>query len=151
MRKFLLVLSAATLTFGVLSGADAATAKPTITKLIVKANGANEMPISGAKAGSATGTFILNSTKNTFCFTNMKIQGIPNVFGAHIHLGAFGIDGSIFISFDITKFGKAGQFCTKADHLLLLDIAKYPSDYYFNVHTKAFPSGAVRGQLKKST
>ena len=120
-----------------------------IVKLMVVAAGANERPNVGAIPGSASGTFTLNTAKNTFCFLNMKTKGLKGVFGAHIHLGATGIDGSIFISFDISKFNKSGQFCQKVDHLVLLDIAKYPSDYYFNVHTKTFPAGAVRGQLKK--
>ena len=146
MKRSTLIVLVAALGVGVTPVAQASSS---IVKLTVVAVGANEKPNVGAKTGSASGTFTLNTAKSTFCFSNMKTKGLKGVFGAHIHLGATGIDGSIFISFNVSKFNKIGQSCLKVDRLVLLDIAKYPSDYYFNVHTSAFPAGAVRGQLKK--
>jgi hypothetical protein len=148
MKKIILAIVVIVLTIGV---APAAQASTSITKLVVFANGANETPNKGIATGSASGAFALNTTKDTICFSNMKTKGLANVFGAHIHLGAWRIDGSIFITFDFTKFNKSVQTCTKVSHTVLVDIAKHPADYYFNVHTKDFPGGAVRGQLKKST
>lgn len=148
MKKIILTLAATVLAIGVLPLAQASTS---ITKLVVSANGANEKPNNGAKTGSASGTFTLNITKNTICFTNMKTKGLVHVIGAHIHLGASGIHGSIFITFDISNFNRVRQTCMKVAHPVLVDVAKHPGDYYFNVHTKDFPGGAVRGQLKKSS
>ena len=79
----------------------------------------------------------------------MKTKGLTNVVGAHIHLGAWGTEGSIFVTFDVTKFNKARQSCSAVKHTVLVDIARHPRDYYFNVHTRDIPSGAVRGQLRK--
>ena len=148
MKKIILAVVVTVLAIG---GAPVAQANTSITKLVVSANGANEAPNKGIATGTASGAFALNTTKNTICFSNMKTKGLANVFGAHIHLGAWRIDGSIFITFEFTKFNKSVQTCTKVSHTVLVDIAKHPADYYFNVHTKDFPGGAVRGQLKKST
>ena len=32
---------------------------------------------------------------------------------------------------------------------LAQDLAANPADYYFNIHTTAFPGGAIRGQLAR--
>ena len=146
MKRFILIVSVVALTFGAVPIAQAGTP---ITKLTVVANGANERPNLGSKTGTAAGSFIINIVKNTFCYSNVRTRGLNNIIGTHVHLGASGIDGSIFIWIDISKLNKPGLSCVKVGHLVLLDIAKYPSDYYFNVHTKTFPGGAVRGQLKK--
>ena len=147
MKKLIFTVAVTLLAAGVPFPAQAIT---TITKLVVKANGANETPNAGAKTGSASGTFTVNTTNNTLCFTNMKTRGLANVSGAHIHLGAWGIHGSVFVTFNISNFNKVQKSCVKVGHRVLVDIAKKPGDYYFNVHTKDFPSGAVRGQLRKS-
>ncbi len=146
MKKLILIVSVAAMTFG---ATPFALAGNPITKLTVTANGANERPNLGSKTGTSAGSFIINTVKNTFCYSNVRTKGLKNVIGAHVHLGASGIDGSIFVWIDINKINKPGLACVKVDHLVLLDIAKYPSDYYFNVHTKTFPGGAVRGQLKR--
>lgn len=148
MRRTCVLFLITVLTLGI---APIASASPAVTKLVVSANGANESPNQGDKRGKASGTFVLNTTKNTICFSNMKVKGLSKVTGAHIHLGASGIDGSIFASFNVSRFNKSGSVCLKVDHLVLIDMAKYPSDYYFNVHTQKFPLGAVRGQLKNSS
>lgn len=145
MRRTCVVFLLTITTLGI---APVASASPAVTKLAVSANGANESPNHGDNKGTASGTFVLNTAKNTICFLNMKEKGLSRITGAHIHLGASGIDGSIFANFDISKFNKNESICLNVDPLVLLDIVKYPSDYYFNVHTKKFPSGAVRGQLK---
>lgn len=149
MKRIFLGFLIASLTAGLSMGFPPAFADSSVTKLSVVANGANETPNKGSTTGSASGVFVIDTVKSTICFLKMKSKGLSHVIGAHIHLGATGIDGSIFVSYDIAKFNQKGTTCLKADHLVLLDIAKYPTDYYFNVHTNDFPGGAVRGQLKK--
>ncbi len=81
----------------------------------------------------------------------MKIAKLTNVIGTHVHLGSLGFEGSIFVNFDYLNFKKLKQTCVKIVANVLAEIIKHPSDYYFNVHTKDFPRGAVRGQLRISS
>lgn len=144
IKKIIILLTAVTLTIGLAPGAQA----KEITKLAVTAIGANHMDGTGAMNGSATGTFIVNSKKSTLC-ANIKTKDLTDVKAAHIHKGAWGVDGPPFITFDILKFNSASQNCVKVDKALLSAISKSPSMYYFNVHTKDYFAGAVRGQLGK--
>ena len=144
IKKVIIVLTAVALTIGLAPGAQA----KAITKLSFFAKGASEVGGTGATSGSAKGTFMLNSKKATIC-TSIKTEGLIDVAAAHIHKGAMGVDGPPFITFDTMKFDSASQDCVKVDKALLSDIEKNPSMYYFNVHTKAYFSGAVRGQLGK--
>ena len=144
MKKILVAVVATALTLGIAPFAQASSSS--VTKLVVKATGTNEPMNKGAKKGSSSGTFILNETKNTLC-SNVKTSGLTGVVASHIHKGAQGVDGGVAVTFNVSKFNKMGETCVKVAHALLADIAMNPTVYYFNVHTKTVPSGAVRGQL----
>lgn len=144
MKKIVIAVIATALTLGITPFAQASSTS--VTKLVVKATGTNESMNKGAKTGSSSGTFILNESKNTLC-SNVKTSGLTGVVASHIHKGAQGVDGGVVVPFNVSKFNKSGQTCVKVAHALLADIAMNPNMYYFNVHTKTVPSGAVRGQL----
>jgi len=77
-------------------------------------------------------------------FTGLKNVGTP--VAAHIHKGKKGVNGVIVIDFSTPKYKSKG--CVKAaSSALAKDLAKNPKNYYANIHTKAFPGGAVRAQL----
>lgn len=40
-----------------------------------------------------------------------------------------------------------GDDCASVSRELALALLRSPADYYVNVHTAAFPAGALRGQL----
>jgi Cu/Zn superoxide dismutase len=146
MKKIVIAVVATALTLGIAPLAQASSTS--VTKLVVKATGVNESANTGATKGSSAGIFILNTAKNTICST-VKTSRLAGVTGAHIHKGAKGVDGAVVIPFNVAKFNKSGQTCVKVAHSLLVNIAKNPDMYYFNVHTKVIPSGAVRGQLSR--
>ena len=118
-----------------------------VTTLTVDAVGANELN-GGAKNASAKGTFILNKSKGTIC-SSVTTKGLTNIIGSHIHTGVKGVVAEIVVTIDALKINEVGTSCVKVAPALLADIAANPSSYYFNVHTKSFPGGAVRGQLVK--
>jgi hypothetical protein len=149
MKKILTVAVTVATLFGI-QGASAATMASKVT-LTVKATGmdvsmASNMKMGGAKTGSATGKFVLDTKKNTLCYS-VKTMGLTGIAEAHIHAGAMGADGSDVVGFTPAKFNAKAATCINVDPKVLGDIAMNPSMYYFNVHTAKYPDGAVRGQL----
>jgi len=149
MKKILVTTIAAITLFGI-QGASAAAMVSTVT-LTVKATGmevskASNMKMGGAKTGSATGKFVLDTKKNTLCYS-VSSTGLTKVVEAHIHAGAMGVDGNDVVGLTPAKFNAKSATCVKVAPKVLADIAMNPSMYYFNVHTAKYPDGAVRGQL----
>jgi hypothetical protein len=149
MKKILTVAVIVATLFGI-QGASAATMASKVT-LTVKATGmdvsmASNMKMGGVKTGSATGKFVLDTKKNTLCYS-VTTMGLTGIAEAHIHAGAMGVDGSDVVGFTPAKFNAKAATCVKVDPKILGDIAMNPSMYYFNVHTAKYPDGAVRGQL----
>lgn len=118
------------------------------TKLKVNAMGSNITMMAGAKTGTASGSFTIDTIKNTLC-SKIMVTGLLNVTEAHIHTGITGKDGANVVNFDVTKLASKTPICQKVAPMLLKEIVANPAAFYLNVHTKVFPEGAVRGQLMK--
>lgn len=152
MKKVIALAIAATAIVGV-QGAQAATKSSTVT-LNASATGmdvtmASNSKMGGAKTGSATAKFVVDTKKNTVCYS-VTTKGLTGIVEAHIHAGAMGVDGSDVVPLLPAKFNLKAATCVKVTNKLASDIAMNPAMYYVNVHTKAFPDGAVRGQLMMS-
>jgi hypothetical protein len=140
-------LCAATLSVGALvAAADAATS----TKYSASMSGAQETPANGSKATGKT-TITVTGKRLCYVITSSNLGG--SAAAAHIHKGAKGKNGPVFIAFfGAPKALKNGKIsgCVTTTTAKAKAIAAKPSAYYANVHTVKYPSGAMRGQLKKS-
>jgi hypothetical protein len=150
MKKLIAVAIVATSLIGSQSAQGAPAASTTFV-LTTHATGSavtmpSNMKMGGAKTGSADARFVIDLKKNTLCYT-VTTMGLTGIAEAHIHTGAVGVDGADVIPFLPAKFNKKAPTCIKSTPALLGMIATTPANYYFNVHTKKYPDGAVRGQL----
>ncbi len=133
-------------------------------------NAANEVPpIAGAEAGvsgTATLTFKLTRSASGAIDTAtldiaVTASGFPNgtaLTNAHIHSGAAGANGAVFVgsgiaSGEITFPTGSGSF-TKTAIAVSADQANAilgnPAAFYFNIHTASNPDGVARGQLVRA-
>lgn len=139
-----------TLAVGVLTLAVAgslagiAAAGCTTNPLTATLTGAAETP-AGDPAGSGKAKITFDISEGLVCWSvNVKTTAAP--VAAHIHKAAAGASGPVVVPIGTPVKG-ATKGCVAAGRALIRDIIANPSDYYVNVHTGAFPAGAVRGQL----
>jgi len=119
-------------------------------KLSATLSGANEVDAQGARNQGdpdGTGTFSgrLVPGQGQLCYT-LTSSGIATPTMAHIHTGAAGANGPVFVP--LTEL-TAGEHCIAVDREKATALVAKPQDYYVNIHNAAFPAGAVRGQLAK--
>lgn len=146
-KRRLTLLAAPVLALGI-ALTPAAAASAATGDLTATATGANEsVPagVAGATGATASGSFTADDSTGQFCSTTTG-TGLADATMMHIHKGGPKVDGPVVIPLDVKKLG-AGKVCVTADKTLLAGIIANPAGYYFNVHTPAFPAGAVRGQL----
>jgi hypothetical protein len=111
--------------------------------LSVTMTGKQETP-KGDPNGKGTAKITLQGSRGRVCF-RLSWSGIDTPTASHIHQGRRGVAGPVVVPL----FGGAPKHsgCVKADKKLIGKIAKSPSSYYVNVHTRKFPAGALRAQL----
>lgn len=136
-----LAVPAAVAAFAALPAAAASADTGTFSASAV---GTNE-PGGGATDASAQGTFRIDTAAGQVCYS-VSAKGLADAAAMHIHQGAAGVNGPVVIPLDPAKVG-AGESCTTAQAALLDAVIADPAGYYLNVHTPAFPAGAVRDQL----
>ncbi|SFR80467.1 CHRD domain-containing protein [Sphingomonas jatrophae] len=128
-----------------IGSAAPAIAAPDVLKATM--TGASEVPGPGADKGTGTAKINLNAEAGQVCYT-LKTKGTDTPTMAHIHKGAVGVAGPPVVPLDAPGKGTS-KGCVSADAGVISAILAAPSDYYVNVHSAAFPKGAVRGQLGK--
>jgi CHRD domain len=107
----------------------------------------------GDPDGTGTADLRINPGQEEVCFTITvaNIGDAGDSVRAHIHRAAAGSNGPIVVGFvePAGPLPASGvlEGCAEADRELALDILSNPEQYYVNVHTQAFPAGAIRGQL----
>ena len=132
-------------------GAAAASAQD--TQLFAVLSGGNEVgPTGQANAGDQDGTgnaAVSVVAADGLCFTIFVTHLDPPAL-AHIHQGPAGVNGPIVVNLTPPSQGELGASagCMGGlDPALVDSILRTPWQFYVNVHTGAFPAGAVRGQL----
>lgn len=117
--------------------------------LVAKLSGANAQAHIGDR-GNVVVRLNAKTLKVCWSFSNLKLtpkdalSATPTA--AHIHVGAAGTAGAVFVALG-TSFSRKG--CTTTSKANIDVILANPKGYYVNVHNLAYPAGAVRGQLKK--
>jgi hypothetical protein len=116
-----------------------------------------ELAPSGDPQGSGTAELTVNPGTQTVCY-DITVTGIGlptepshGIGNAHIHSHT---GGGIAVDLK-TQFSEVegavdtyqASDCVTAPRQVLLDILLNPEQYYVNVHTTEFPSGAVQGDL----
>jgi hypothetical protein len=117
------------------------------TKMSTKLAGAAEAPGPGAEKGTGSAKLAFDSEKGQVCYT-LAARGTDTPTMAHIHKGAIGTPGPVVVPLTAPANGSAKD-CTPVAADVMSAILATPSDYYVNVHTAAFPKGAMRGQLSR--
>jgi hypothetical protein len=99
----------------------------------------------GSGAGSVT--VVVDPPKGTACYL-MNVAGLAEVTAAHIHTGGPGETGRPVVTLETPEGGTSGG-CAQVTPEISAALLANPGGYYVNVHTRAFPQGAIRGQLQK--
>ena len=110
--------------------------------------GAVEVP-PGDPNGAGLFEARINPGTERICYT-ITASNIDAATAAHIHLGGVGVAGAPVLTLD-TPDGDDddSEDCQDIDRSLAQALIQNPADYYVNIHTGAFPQGALRGQLAK--
>jgi hypothetical protein len=104
-----------------------------------------EVPGPGDPNGSGTVQVTVNPDTGQVCY-ELSVVNLQEATAAHIYKGEKGEEGPVAVPLEAPKTG-AAKGCTQADVVEIGAILQDPTDYYVNVHTAAFPKGAVRGPL----
>lgn len=104
----------------------------------------------GDPDGTGTALITINVGLAEVCWhTAVSNIALPAT-ASHIHHAAEGIRGAIVIALTAPdETGEAVGCRSDVDPALLRDILQHPEEYYVNVHTTEFPSGAIRSQLDR--
>jgi hypothetical protein len=85
----------------------------------------------------------------TLCF-GITVDNLDQPIASHIHIGPAGVAGPIVVPLTAPSTGNPGASSGCVQGVapdLLASIKSNPAGFYVNVHTTAYPGGAVRGQL----
>ncbi|KEO87513.1 hypothetical protein EH30_07765 [Erythrobacter sp. JL475] len=108
--------------------------------------GENEVDHEGAgedAGGDFTGE--IDMSRGTLCYY-LEVYGLDEVTAAHIHKGKDGENGPPVVVLEFEGADR-DEVCLEVEAELLADMARHEERYYVNVHTAAYPAGAIRGQL----
>jgi len=158
MQRWVGTTVAALMTLAVTTLPAAAQQRVTVRAML---GGNGEVPpVSTGAHGTATVTVDRGAGRIDY---EIDVFNLPTgIVGAHIHVGAEGVNGPVIFGFPIAATGQSGAFrlsgsmssselqSRAASGILTFDDAAFAiasGTTYVNVHTQAVPAGEIRGQL----
>lgn len=107
--------------------------------------GQNEVPGPGKNDARGSATVRVNTASRKVCY-DLSVSRLPRPTMAHIHRGAAGVSGPPVVTLR-TPSGGTSHGCARVSAGIARDLLRSPGRFYANVHSSAFPDGAIRGQL----
>lgn len=140
----------ATAAVGALALAGCATVEEGIasaTNMTYHANLTGAQEVGGGDAdGTGKASITISDNFDQVCWDLHDIHNIDTVTAAHIHYGAAGANGPPV--FTLTKSNEGTwKGCSEGAEWTQNRIQGNPQQFYVNIHTTAYPNGAIRGQL----
>jgi hypothetical protein len=106
-------------------------------------------PVSPNTLGSGSFLGRSNIGQGRICW-RLTVTGLADVTAAHIHYGTGPNATQIAVPLALpTPFTGSATGCANAPRALVKQILMHPENFYVNVHTVTFPSGAINGTLAK--
>jgi len=112
--------------------------------IVATLSGKSEVP--KAAGGTGTARVTLNLKTSKACW-RLSVKGLTKTLSAHVHKALPGKTGPVVIPLG-ARFLKSG--CVTVPKSSLRAVGTNPRGYYVNVHTRKYPNGAIRGQLRPS-
>ena len=123
----------------------AASASSETKQLTAKLSGGEVVPVADPD-GSGTATIKVDDEKRSVCF-KLSLNGIDEPIAAHIHKAPKGKNGDPVLRLSTGVPLSQSGCVKKVSASLVKQISAKPAGFYVNIHTNAFPDGAIRGQL----
>jgi CHRD domain len=120
-------------------------------KLRAGLSGAREVPGPGDSNGSGNASITLKPRTKRVCF-NITFSRIGRPVAGHIHRGGSRVAGPVVVPLFESANGVTSPHSGCEGNVsrgLIRDIREHPGRFYVNLHNRAFPDGAVRGQLRR--
>jgi len=115
-------------------------------------SGAQVVPVDGDPNGTATVTLTV-SAGSRLCYV-IRPKRLHLLRSAHVHSATAGASGPVTLTlFSKPKVARKGKVtgCAPLTPRKLELLAAKPENLYVDVHTKPFPKGAARGQLRATS
>lgn len=114
-------------------------------------SGAEEVPGPGVKDG--VGTALIDIAGSKVC-ADLNVTMGEKPLKAHIHKGAKGAGGPVAVDlvpvFTPGEAAFTSKSCVETTAGTAAQLVADPAGYYVNVHSGAYPDGAMRGQLARA-
>ncbi len=127
----------------------ASSSSATITNYKATLNGAQQVP---SNSSTATGTAVVtyDDTKEEMTYTVTHTIPVGEVTMAHVHAGAKGVSGDVV--FTLQSSDKMATFTGNQTLNKGKEVPDFlAGNFYFNIHTKTFGGGEIRGQIVLDT